>query len=110
MGAVLSVAVVACSAAAFAEPVTKADLAGKTICWSNGYVVHYNKNGSQSWTGPYKGHGTWRLEGDQLIGSWANGEVISTLTKENGTLHGTATKSVGSNVAVGESSSGKYCK
>jgi hypothetical protein len=37
-------AVVAYSAAAFAEPVTKADLAGKKICWSDGYAA-YDKNG-----------------------------------------------------------------
>jgi hypothetical protein len=72
---------------AFADPVTKADLAGKKICWSAGYVATYGKNGSIDWTGRDAGHGTWRLEGDQLVVRWPTGGGTATITKENGVLH-----------------------
>ena len=45
MGAILSCAMVAHVAAALADPVTKADLAGKKICWSDGGTPTYGKNG-----------------------------------------------------------------
>jgi hypothetical protein len=84
MGAALSVAVVACSAA-FAAPVTKADFAGKTICWNDERAT-YGKNGSLD--SNVIGHGTWSLAGDRLEGKGDHGNYTATITKDNGTFHG----------------------
>jgi hypothetical protein len=53
-------------------------------------------------SGPDKGHGTWRLEGDQLVLRWANGGFSATITKENESLHGVR--------SGGYESWGKPCK
>jgi hypothetical protein len=98
--AVLWGAVVAYSTAAVASPVTRADFAGKTICWPTGTVT-YGKNGS--FDSKVCGHGNWRLEGDQLVTSNAScGNFSVTVTKENGTIH-----VVGYG---GYETWGKYCK
>jgi hypothetical protein len=76
--------VVAYSAAAFAGPVAEADLAGKKICWSNGGVATYGKDGT--YESNMNGHGTWRLVGDKLIEQGA-GEYTFTITKEGEILH-----------------------
>ena len=103
MGAILSGALVACSVAASAEPVTKADLAGKKICWSD-ETATYGKNGSPD--SNVIGHGTWSLAGDRLVGKGDHGSYSGTITKENGTFH--------ASVYTGASGTydawGKYCK
>ena len=47
-----------------ARPVTSADLYNKKICWNNGFISTYNKDGS--FDGNRSGHGTWNLNGDLL--------------------------------------------
>jgi hypothetical protein len=84
VGAILSGAVVACSAAAFAEPVTEADLAGKKICWDNGGIATYGKDGS--YESNVNGHGTWRLVGDKLTEQGGGGYTF-TITKKGDILH-----------------------
>jgi hypothetical protein len=103
MGAILSGAVVAYSTAAFAEPVTKADLAGKKICWGD-ETATYGKNGSLD--SNVIGHGTWSLAGDRLVGKGDHGSYTSTITKENGSFH--ASMYGGANGTY--DAWGKYCK
>jgi hypothetical protein len=103
MGAVLSGAVMAYSGAAFAGSVTKADFAGKTICWNDERAT-YGKNGSLD--SNVIGHGTWSLAGDRLEGKGDHGNYTATITKDNGTFHGS--------MNIGASGTyetwGKYCK
>ena len=94
LGAAISAPIVA-----WAGPVTKADLAGKKICWSDGNAS-YGKNGSFDSTG--FGHGTWSLQGDQLVVSGASGGFTATITKENGAFHAVGYR--------GYDAWGKYCK
>ena len=84
MGAVLSGAVVAYSAAAFAEPVKDADLRGKKICWSNGAFTTFHKDGTFDCT--MRGHGTWRLDGDTLTENNSNGVFVWKIAKNGRTL------------------------
>jgi hypothetical protein len=95
--------VVAYSAAAFAEPVTKADLGGKKICWSDGWAT-YGKNGSFEAQGC--GHGTWRLVGDRVQTRANLCTFDFTISKDNGTFHGSG--SAGANGTY--DAWGKYCK
>jgi hypothetical protein len=99
MGAATFAAALTCSAGALAAPVTKADLAGKKICWSDGDAT-YGKNGSFESGGC--GHGAWSLAGDRVEIKSANCGFSFTITKENGTFH-----AVGAN---GYDAWGKYCK
>jgi hypothetical protein len=85
MGAVLSGAVVAYSAAAFAEPVKDADLRGKKICWSNGAFTTYHKDGTFDCT--ICGHGRWRLDGDTLTESNGKDVLVLKIAKNGRTLH-----------------------
>jgi hypothetical protein len=85
--------------AALADPVTKADLAGKKICWSDGYAT-YGKNGSFESGGC--GRGTWSLAGDRVEVKSANCGFSFTIARENGTFH-----AVGAN---GYEAWGKPCK
>ena len=89
--------------AACADPVTRADLAGKKICWSD-ETATYGKNGSLD--SNVCGHGTWRLVGDQLEGKGDHCAYTGTITKENGTFH--------ASMYIGASGMydawGKYCK
>ena len=75
LGAMTSV-----SNAAGAGPVTNADLAGKKICWSRGANITYGKDGF--FYSDKIGNGTWRLEGDRLIGNGVRGEYIWIITKQ----------------------------
>jgi hypothetical protein len=102
-GAILSVAVVACLAAAFAEPVTKADFAGKTICWNDERAT-YGKNGSLY--SNVIGHGTWSLAGDRLTGKGDHGNYTATITKDNGNFHA----SMNTGASGMYEAWGKYCK
>ena len=99
LGAILSGAVVACSAAAFAGSVTNADLAGKKICWSDGYAT-YGKNGSFDSGGC--GHGTWNLAGDRVEIRTGNCGFSFTISKDKETFH-----ALGAN---GYEAWGKPCK
>jgi hypothetical protein len=85
MGRVLSCVMVAYAAAAVAAPVTKADLAGKKICWSDGGTPTYGKNGV--YDEPTFGRGTWSLRGGRLTVVTSNGNYTGAITKENDTLH-----------------------
>ena len=49
--------------AAWADPITKADLAGKKVCWSDRGTPTYGKNGAYDENG--FGHGTWKLAGNR---------------------------------------------
>ena len=98
-GAVLLGAVVACSAVAFAEPVTKAELGGKKICWSDGWAT-YGKNGSFDAQGC--GHGTWSLAGNRVEIRANLCTFDFTISKDNGTFHALG--------YGGYESWGKYCK
>ena len=92
MPKVLGFTVVALSAvvfgsytAALAGQVTNSDLAGKKICWNNGAIATYGKDGSFSCS--KCGHGTWRLDGDTLTENSGNGVFVWKITKNGGTLH-----------------------
>ena len=85
--------------AILADPVTKSDLAGKKICWSDGDVT-YGKNGSFDSGGC--GHDAWSLAGDRVDIRSANWGFSFTITKDNGTFH-----ALGAN---GYEAWGKYCK
>jgi hypothetical protein len=87
---------------AFADPVTKADLAGKKICWSD-ETATYGKNGS--YDSNLCGHGTWRLKGDQLEEKGDHCTPTGTITKQNGTFH--ASMNIGASGMY--ESWGKYC-
>ena len=103
MGAIVLGAVVAYSAAAFAGSVTKADLAGKKICWSGGANITYGKDGY--FYSNEEGNGTWRLAGDRLIMVGVAGEYDWTMTKQGGTFH-----SIGRTLGeTGKEYTGKYC-
>jgi hypothetical protein len=47
-----------------AAPVTADDLAGKRICWSDGTVETYSRDGTMS--GTDYGEGTWKITGTQF--------------------------------------------
>jgi hypothetical protein len=84
--AVLSSAVAfSLSTAAFAGSVTKADLAGKKICWSSGAITTYGKDGSVDCD--RCGHGTWRLVGDTLTEHFERGSYVWKAAKDGLTLH-----------------------
>jgi hypothetical protein len=85
MGAILPCAMAAYAAAPLADPVTKADLAGKKICWSSGGSPTYYKNGD--YHEDILGHGTWRLSGDRLTVVAIHGHYTGTISKENETFH-----------------------
>ena len=85
--------------AALAEPVAKADLAGKKICWNTGNTAAYHKDGSLD--SSRFGHGTWRLASDTLTISAEHGSFAFTIKKEGGAFHAIQG---GSEVA-----SGNYC-
>ena len=70
--------------AALAATVTNADLAGKKICWNNGAIATYGKDGSFSCS--KCGHGTWRLDGDTLTENAARGAAVWKITKDGGTF------------------------
>ncbi len=74
------------SMAAFADPVTDADIRGKKICWNNGVNNSYGKDGSVD--SNRMGHGTWSLSGNLLTVIGSNGSAANTVTKEGGTFHG----------------------
>ena len=82
---VLSVAAFALSTAVRAGPVTKADFAGKRICWSNGAVATYGKDGSFDCN--RCGDGTWRLVGDALTENSPSGASARKTTKDGGNIH-----------------------
>jgi hypothetical protein len=92
--------------AALAAPVTKADLAGKKICWSDGGTPTYAKNGA--YDEPTFGHGAWKLKGGKLSVVTNNGNYTGTITKENDTFHISGHMMVGGSTKDIDSS-GKYC-
>jgi hypothetical protein len=107
MGAILSCAMVAYAAAALAGPVTKADLAGKKICWSDGGTPTYSKNGA--YDEKTLGHGTWSLAGGRLTVVATHGQYTGTITKENETFHISGHETFnGSGKDL--QASGKYCE
>jgi hypothetical protein len=71
--------------AALASSVTNADIARKTICWSNGAISAFHKDGTYDCN--RCGHGTWRLEGDTLTENGDAGPVVWKITKVGRTLH-----------------------
>jgi hypothetical protein len=100
MGAVLSGAVIAYSAA-LAEPVKDADLRGKKICWSSG-IATYGKNGSfYVFPASGCGHATWSLSGGRVEIRSSNCADSFSITKENRTFHA---------LGNGYEGWGKYCK
>ena len=107
MGAVIPCAMVANVAPALAGPVTKADLAGRKICWSSGGSPTYGKNGA--YHEDILGHGTWRLAGDQLTVVASHGHYTGTITKENETFH-TSGHVIFYRYSTDLEQSGKYCE
>ncbi|HEY3622489.1 MAG TPA: hypothetical protein VGL12_08865 [Roseiarcus sp.] len=105
IGAVLSAAALVYSAAALAEPVTKADLAGKKICWNDG-ITTFGKDGSFHST--RFSDGTWSLTGDQLVMRGTHAGFTATITKRNKTFH--VFGHVAGNDAEPYGTRGKYCK
>jgi hypothetical protein len=105
MGAVLLGAVVAYPPASFAEPVTKADLAGKKICWNDG-ITTFGKDGS--FDSSRYAHGTWSLTGDRLVVRGTEGGFTATIIKQNGTFH--VVGYVAGNPAEPHGTPGKYFK
>jgi hypothetical protein len=90
--------------AAMAAPVTDADLRGKKICWNNGVIGTFGKDGSLD--SNRAGHGTWSLSGEQLTLIGNNGSSVDTITKEGGTFHRTRRASnSGKDIELW----GKYC-
>jgi hypothetical protein len=87
---------------ALADPVTRADLAGKKICWSDGGTPTYGKNGVYDEKG--FGHGNWKLAGDRITVVAGHGEYTGTMIKENGTFH-----LVGKINGNDLDATGKYC-
>jgi|SRR6516164_216275 hypothetical protein len=108
IGAILSCAMVADVAAALAGPVTKADLAGKKICWSTGGSPTYGKYGA--YDEEILGHGTWRLAGDRLSVSATHGQYTGTITKENETFHISGHVAFYRRYSMDLEASGKYCE
>ena len=104
LGAILSCAVVAYAAVALAGPVTKTDLAGKKICWTNGRTT-FGKDGS-FYSTRYAG-GTWSLIDGKLMVRTTNGGFTATIIKRKGIFQ-----------AIGDASGheapfgtwGKYCE
>jgi hypothetical protein len=105
IGAVLSAAALIQSATALAEPMTKADLAGKKICWNDG-ITTFGKDGSFNST--RFSDGTWSLTGDQLVMRGAHAGFTARITKQNGTFH--VFGYVAGNPAERYGTRGKYCK
>ena len=105
IGAVLSAAALVYSAAALAAPVTKADLAGKKICWNDG-ITTFGKDGSFHST--RFSDGTWSLTGDQLVMRGTHAGFTATITKQNGTFH--VVGHVAGNPGELYGTRGKYCK
>jgi hypothetical protein len=105
VGAVLSAAVLVYSAAAFAKPVTKADLVSKKICWNDG-ITTFGSDGSFDST--RFAHGTWSLAGDRLVVRGTDGGFTATITKRNGTFR--VVGYVAGNPAELYGTWGKYCK
>jgi hypothetical protein len=91
------------SVAALADPVSDADIRGKKICWTDGIISTYGKDGS--FDSNRSGHGTWTLAGDRLTVIAANGAGESQITKENGTFHTLRTGRHGNNFEGW----GRYC-
>ena len=108
MGAILPCAMVAYAAAALAGPVTKADLTGKKICWSDGGSPTYGKNGAYDEN--IFGHGTWRLAGDRLTVVASHGRYTGTITKENETFHISGHVAFYRRYSMDLEASGKYCE
>jgi hypothetical protein len=104
------VAVVVCGAAlaqsvpAVAGAVSDADLRGKKICWNNGFISTYNKDGS--FDGNRSGHGTWNLNGDLLTVNADHGSGASNISKDGATFHSTRR---GSKSGQSIESWGSYC-
>ena len=107
MGAILPCAMVAYAVAALAGSVTKADLTGKKICWSDGGSPTYGKNGAYDEN--ILGHGTWRLAGDRLTVVASHGQYTGTITKENETFHISGHLTFYRH-GMGLEASGKYCE
>jgi hypothetical protein len=90
---------------ALANPVTDADLRGKTICWSYGGTRNtYGKDGS--FDSNLIGHGTWSLVGDRITENGDHGVFSFTIEKQAGTLHMYGKSPGGGWVDV----IGSYCK
>lgn len=86
MFAALTSTVSAFPAAGLANPVTDADLRGKTICWSYGGTRNsYHKDGSLD--SNLVGHGTWSLISDRLTEHGPQGVYTFTIDKQGGKLH-----------------------
>lgn len=84
-GAFACAAALISSTAALAAAVTRVDLEGKRICWSDGGTPTYGKNGV--YEEPGFGHGTWTLAGGRLTVAASNGEYTGAITKESGEFH-----------------------
>jgi hypothetical protein len=69
---------------ALADQATKLDLAGKKICWSDGQTTFGNDGSFHSTR--YM-NGAWRLIGDKLLVTAANGGFTATIIKRKGTSH-----------------------
>lgn len=73
------------STAASAAPVTRPDLQGKKICWSDGGTPTYGKNSAYS--EKTFGDGTWSLASGRLTVVASRGQYTGAITKENGSFH-----------------------
>ena len=82
---VLSAVAVGHTTSVVAGAVTSADFAGKKICWSNGNIATYGKDGSADCS--QCGHGTWRLVADTLTENYPSGSLVWKVTKDGRTFH-----------------------
>src|SRR5271155_2883326 len=85
LSALVSAVALAQSLPAVAGAVSDADLRGKKICWNNGATSSYSKDGS--FDGPFAGHGTWSLAGDQLQVHGDRSSGANTITRDGDTFH-----------------------
>ena len=88
---------------AFAAPVTRADIAGKTICQDNGVTVTYFANGSA--VSNRFGKGSWMLTENRLTLNGEFGYVTNTIEKEGNKFHIYRRLQVGTNFDT----YGHYC-
>jgi hypothetical protein len=71
--------------AALAGSVTKADLAGKKICWSDGWAT-YGKMARSTRRDAAHG-GTWSMAGDRVKVRGEQCQFDFSISKENGSFH-----------------------
>ena len=104
MRAGLATVILGCPLAVLAEPVTRADIAGKTICQDNGVKVTYHANGSA--VSNRFGRGTWDLNGSRLSLNAETAFITNTIEKEGNQFHIYRKLQVGNNFDT----YGHYCE